>query len=473
MRRFLLLYILAGTVTAQNLPLDYQDPFTVDLYRRTVLTSEKYQSYLLNHHLTYEDASFGDQSTFFRYLNGSNNVLGQSVRLGYSVYEDESPVYSGRLGSFGYLTERITVHNEMTLDSSLPRSGHYVGKEWRGLSGYSRRAFLHYSGERVRLLLGRDFVRFGMGKTGNLLFSPVSRPFDQIRLQWLGDKFTVNSYLIQLDNSDGFYRHVYAHRFSLGITPKLVVSLSETALQSRTSNGVELALLNPLQVYHAEQMNGPDLNANTLGSIEITWRPRPGLIAYGEFLLDDYQFDKEEPGDLEPNEIGGLMGIEVTDLMINNSQAGVELVAITNRTYKTPTGSEWWLHRNDPMGYELGSDLFRMYGWLQVWLHDFSWVEFSLDYLQRGEGELDVPWDSPWDAYTVEEGYSEPFPTGVVETTITPKLAFHWIKVPHVEIHGEAGYRMISNEDHIQGQDGDGWFFSITLATNLGWKIMD
>jgi hypothetical protein len=236
---------------------------------------------------------------------------------------------------------------------------------------------------------------------------------------------------------------------------------------------VELALLNPLQVYHAEQMNGPDLTANTLGSIEFTWRPRPGLIAFGEFLLDDYQFDKEEPGDLEPNEIGGLMGIEVTDLMINNSQAGVELVAITNRTYKTPTGSEWWLHRNGPMGYELGSDLFRMYGWLQVWLHDFSWVEFSLDYLQRGEGELDVPWDSPWDAYTVEEGYSEPFPTGVVETTITPKLAFHWIKVPHVEIHGEAGYRMISNEDHIQGQDGDGWFFSITLATNLGWKIMD
>ena len=473
MRRFLLIVVLTSTLIAQNLPLDHQDPFTVDLYRRAVLTSEEFQSFLLNSHLTYEDASFTDQSGFYRYLNRSDNVLGQSARLGYSIYTDGSPTYLGRLGSFGHMSDRITIHNEMTLDSSLPRSGHYVGEEWRGLTGFSRRAFLHYSGEKVRLLLGRDFVRFGVGKSGNLLFSPVSRPFDQIRIQWLGDRFSINSYLIQLDNSDNFYRHVYAHRFSLAVTPLLVISLTETALESRSGNGVELALLNPLQIYHAEQMNGPDLTANTLGTIEIVWRPRPGLLAYSEFLLDDYQFDKEEPGDMEPNEIGGQMGIEVADLMINNSQAGVELVAITNRTYKTPTGSEWWLHRNDPMGYELGSDLFRVYTWLQVWLHGFSWVEFSLDYLQRGEGELDVPWDSPWEGYTVVEGYSEPFPTGVVETTITPKLAFHWIKVPHVEVHGVAGYRMISNEDHIQGQDGGGWFFSITLGANLGWKIMD
>jgi hypothetical protein len=61
----------------------------------------------------------------------------------------------------------------------------------------------------------------------------------------------------------------------------------------------------------------------------------------------------------------------------------------------------------------------------------------------------------------------------VVETTITPKLAFHWIKVPHVEIHGEAGYRMISNEGHVKGEEVGEWFFSITLGANLGWKIMD
>ena len=444
----------------------------MDLYRRAVLTTDQFPSYLLNPHKTYEDTGFS-QMDFSRYLYRVDNRLGQSARLGYSIYIDESPAYLGQLGSFGYLTEKITVHNEMTLDSSLPRSGNYVGNEWRGLTGYSRRAFFHYSGERVRMLLGRDFVRFGMGKTGNLLFSPVSRPFDQVRFQWLGDRFSISSYLIQLDNANSYFRHVYAHRFSLAVTPRLVVSLSETVLQSRSSNGVELAFLNPFQVYHAEQSNGPDLTANTLGTIEIDWRPRPGLLAYSEFLLDDYQFDKEEPGDLEPNEIGGLIGIEVADFLIDNSQAGLELVAVTNRTYKTPTESEWWLHRNDPMGYELGSDLFRTYAWLQVWLHNFTWVELSLDYLQRGEGEMDVPWDSPWDTYTVEEGYSEPFPTGVVETTITPKLAFHWIKVPHVEVHGVAGYRMISNEDHIQGQDGGGWFFSITLGANLGWKIMD
>jgi hypothetical protein len=472
MTKLFTISLLSCVLLAQNIPLDYKDPFTVDLYRRAVLTTDQFQFYLLNPHLTYEIADFGAPDGFFRYLNRSDKTLGQSARLRYSIYTDESPAYSGQLGSFGYLTKKITVHNEMTLDSSLPRSGHYVGNDWRGLTGYSRRAFFHYSGERVRMLLGRDFIRFGTGKTGNLLFSPASRPFDQIRFQWVGDRFSINSYLIQLNNSDGQYRHVYAHRFSLAVTPQLVVSLTETALESRTGNGVELSLLNPFLVYHAEQMNGPDLTANTLGTIEIAWRPRPGLLTYVEFLLDDYQFDKEEPGDLEPNEIGGLIGIEMADFVIDNSQAGLELVAITNRTYKTLTESEWWLHRNDPIGYELGSDLFRVYGWLQVWLHEFSWVELSLDYLQRGEGEMDQPWDSPWDSYTVEEGYTEPFPTGEVETSITPKLDIHWIKVPYFELNGEVGYRMIRNEDHVIGEEGGGWFFSITLGANFGWGIL-
>ena len=135
MKRLLLIYVLSSTVTAQNFPMDYQDFFTIDLYRRAILSTKQFQSYLLNPHLTYEDAGFDPQSGYFLNLNRSDNVLGQSVRLGYSIYTNESPAYSGQLGTFGYLTDRITVHNEMTLNSSLLRTGRYVGMEWRGLSG--------------------------------------------------------------------------------------------------------------------------------------------------------------------------------------------------------------------------------------------------------------------------------------------------------------------------------------------------
>jgi len=43
---------------------------------------------------------------------------------------------------------------------------------------------------------------------------------------------------------------------------------------------------------------------------------------------------------------------------------------------------------------------------------------------RRGEGEPAVPWDQSWLAFTVEESYSEPFPTGILEREVSIGLEF-------------------------------------------------
>ena len=76
---------------------------------------------------------------------------------------------------------------------------------------------------------------------------------------------------------------------------------------------------------------------------------------------------------------------------------------------------ETFIHRNVPLGHPLGNDFGHWQVGLSQWF--FGSLNFYLQYSQtrKGEGGLYTPWDEPWMDNTVEEGYSEPFPTGVVE----------------------------------------------------------
>jgi len=246
-------------------------------------------------------------------------------------------------------------------------------------------------------------------------------------------------------------------------------SLTETLLYGGKDKQIELAYLNPFLFYHGEQMNGPNLLGNTLGSLEITYVGHRWQV-YTELLIDDIQLDKKEPGDLEPNEIGVVAGFQLADPF---SIAGVHLVleytALTNRTYKTTTPYEWYIHRNVPIGYPEGSDLDRWNLLIKKYLKSWQLIG-SIDYLCRGEGEMDQPWDQPWMNYTVEQGYSEPFPTSVVEKTADISLEIRWL--PSYNYYGffKVNYQSIQNFDHTN-QNRQNLILTLGLHWNFEYQF--
>ena len=69
----------------------------------------------------------------------------------------------------------------MTLDPFATENPDYVGKEWRGLSGYTEQAYLMWSSRAFRLTAGRSYIVFGPGRKSSLLFSSAARPLDNLK----------------------------------------------------------------------------------------------------------------------------------------------------------------------------------------------------------------------------------------------------------------------------------------------------
>lgn len=397
-------------------------------------------------------------------------------RFDLNMVSDPGKVYPEmRTFAAAVLPYGISVVNVMTIDPYATdppygRAGNpdYIGKEWRGLSGYTEQAYLLWQTRFSRFTLGRSYIVNGPGRSANLLFSAASRPMDQLRFEFFNRRFNFQSVAAQLDPIGGADRYLNSHRLTIYLR-RWQLSVTETILYGGTGRRLEFAYLNPFIFYHGEQINGPGLEGNTLGTVEISYAGNQWQ-AYTEILIDDLQLDNEVKGDLEPNELGLVAGVDLADPFgVAGLYLGLEYTALTNRTYKTANPVEWYTHRNVPIGYSPGSDLDC---WdLEVKKYLDKWQAIlNIRYLRQGEGELSVPWDTPWmdSTVTMETGYDEPFPTGVVERTLDFGLELRWL--PSYQRYGflRLNYLTIRNCDH---SDEDKQNLIITLGMHWDFRI--
>ena len=88
-------------------------------------------------------------------------------------------------------------------------------------------------------------------------------------------------------------------------------------------------------------------------------------------------------------------------------------------------------------------------------------------YLRKGEGSITAPFDTTYLEYTVEEGFSESFPTGTVQKETTVGIELFFIPTYAAWIRMESGMTWISNAGHVAGEkDEQGWF-NLTLVLEL------
>ena len=372
------------------------------------------------------------------------------------------------------IAHNLHLVNEMQIYYADQNQVGYVGDEWRSLSGSTNQSYLRWESESTEfqhglVQVGRFYYQTGPGRTGQLLSGSKARPLDQILFSYgLDFNHVALQFQFQtaaLDKASGKSRYLTKHRLQL-LFPNAYLAISEALLYSKVSGGMEPVYLNPFIFYHMEQLNGPDLSGNTLGTIEMGFLYKHSHL-YMEFLVDDIQLDNEVVGDLEPNELGIIVGVEHSAPKL---YLGLEGVAITNRTYKTSDPSEWYLHRNVPIGYELGSDLGRINFTSRYYLeHNYS-LNTKIDMIWQGEGSLDQPWDTPWnsDSVTMETGYSESFPTGIIEQTNELQFGIlkHWTNERWLSL--DFGVRAVQNIDHQADTHSDEYFINLAGSWTIG-----
>ncbi|MFQ5824963.1 MAG: capsule assembly Wzi family protein, partial [bacterium] len=225
----------------------------------------------------------------------------------------------------------------------------------------------------------------------------------------------------------------------------------------------ELAFLNPFIFYHEVQLNGP-VTGNTFGSVDFALYPFKNFSLFGEFLIDDIQLEKSIPADLEPNELGFILGIQITDpFKMSGTHFIAEYTRVANRTYNSFNPWEKFLHRQEPIGHFLGNDFDHWDVNINQWLYPGLQISIGFERIRRGEGRIQKEFDRPWLNFTVEEGYSEPFPTGVVEKTNVAKFEIIYHPWANLRVNFAGKFRDVKNVENALGLNNSEFDFVLGL----------
>lgn len=356
----------------------------------------------------------------------------------------------------------------------------YDGKEFSGLYAHNEQAYLQYHNDWLLAKIGRDWLQLGPGRTGQLLFSDNSRPFDMyylslgqslIKFQFWG--IMLNRRTLTEKNEQTLAmkatRFINGHRLVFNFQDKYRFALNEVILYGGPNISWEPGYLNPLMLYYAYNVNGPGIDANIFYSFE--WDVYlNNFELYGEFLVDDFQVEKKKPGDLEPNELGFLAGMQYANLFnLAGSLVNLEYVQVRNRTYNAPVHDwEKFLHHNRVIGYELGNNFERYSLSLQKWLKGRWQTVLSLSYIRQGEGSVQDTFNTDYLGHTVAEDYTEPFPYGIVENHLQVgcSLFYKPVSAGHMEL--QIAYNTFGNYNHIKNNSHAEWSFCAGLW--LEWE---
>ena len=328
---------------------------------------------------------------------------------------------SGLMSNFQFKQDNFIIVNRMFMTDTWKHAAKGGGKEVKDIFGYTHEGYIQYSNNwgliDNKWSVGRAFLDHGFGKFSQLLISRDSRPFDLFSWDIQYKTITGNVTGIQLENVDGKKRFLSLHTLKWNYKDKLTVSFSEASIYAGENRGLEWQFFNPVIFWIPERENPSTGQANGFLYGGLKYIHSSSLSIWGELLIDDYQINSESKGDLEPNEIGFLGGVEKTGWPFVSSDLWLEYTRITNRTYQTPNPAETYTHRGFPIGHYLGNDfdMIQLY-YSQENLNGKLKPYISLAYLRDGANGLDTPFDTPWEDSTVtmETGYSEPFPTGPI-----------------------------------------------------------
>lgn len=375
----------------------------------------------------------------------------------------------------------LALYNVINLDQNLGDDPNYIGKRWRGFTGFTEQAYALLHFDKYLVKFGRDFIRWGRGRDATLLLSDYARPLDHLsaQLEFARARFTYIAAKLDraplADSSVARYSVDHAERYFTAVRTeaevrkdRLRLGLTQFVVSGGPNRVFEWNYLNPFLIYHGEQLNDKQQGGNILVALDFIARPRLGMELYGQLLIDDIQVEKRGRGDLEPNEIGYLLGVEKA---VNAATVGLEYTRVANRTYNTVREWEKFLLRRRPLAHFLGNDFDRwllntnLYAGRQVQLY------FTAEWLRHGEGRIDSTFDRPWENSTVEKGYREKFPFGVVERSWQFRFEARWHPQPgfFLALHGQ--YARFKNYSNRLGRDENARGVFVRFWWEKDWLI--
>lgn len=207
--------------------------------------------------------------------------------------------------------------------------------------------------------------------------------------------------------------------------------------------------VNPLAPYYFAQHNERN-NDNILWLLDCVYHVRPGVEAYGEFLVDDLQYERStDSPDKYGATVGGAWYGAVRGL---DAELTLEYTNVRNWTYTHKYTEHRFAQDGVPIGFELGPDADRLRTEF-VFHPAVKWsVATTLSRARKGQGRITEPFEPG-------ENPEPRFPSGIVETTSRVAVELGYQSLDGLSAGLGVAYESVANVENLFGKDDDGWEF--------------
>ncbi len=292
------------------------------------------------------------------------------------------------------------------------------------------------------LFFGRMYRNWGFGGLHGLTLSDYAYSEEALSYRVGTDRiFLTGSFAPFGDFAADTTRYFSIHRLEVRPWDSFMVALSEAVIHGGPSQPLQFSLLNPLGFWHITGKDQPP--KNTVGQVDLWWRPTSGVTTYGSLLLDTTNTPRTSNSCCG---IGGSLGVDLAGLLpgwIFKLQG----TAIQSLVYRTELPWEEWSIRRIGLGWDK-SDLYQA-SLKAGWFAGFGLrLEPRLDFQVRGEGDFREP-----------RPPNEELPDlpriliGQTETTWRPAVAGRWRvgSTGWLDLEWDLGINFVSNYAHQAG----------------------
>lgn len=461
LRSLLIIFTVAAGVAAQTpsgvLPVGpWEHRFLYDRMERTQALSPDRFDYQLGPHRL--DTALLSATPFENFATVSGTKLAAFTSAGElfrSIRDSRATGYELLRGGVALRPlEKLFVYGSFILDEARAKDPAYVGKKWRGFAGDVDQAFATWQNEKFDLTVGR-FASFWGNQRSLVLGSGVALDGFGYSFRW--GKVTVSYRLARLDplrrNVDSTTqvenRFFAGHRFDFHVSRQLRVGLFETVVFGGPGRQIEFFYLNPLIFFHGSQVN-EGANDNTLVGFDVSYKPWLGWHLYGQVIIDDLQIEKKTQSDQEPDEIGFLVGGYVANF-IPQTDVRLEYSRVNNWTFNQNLSRNRYLFNNRLISSAPGNDYDLADLAITRWLGPRFAATAHISHYRQGEGSVTAAWSEPW--MQVDGKYSEPFPTGIVQSTASFSLGCKGYLRKMLAFDIETGIEQVKNYRHLSSDD--------------------
>lgn len=325
-------------------------------------------------------------------------------------------------------------------------------ERWRGgYIGDFKRSYLQVNSSHLNLLVGRDWIYWGASRHQTVGISDNSPPFDQIRLTaMLGKRFKATAFTTQLDSTwydDGekrylAKRYMSGHRLDYQYNDRVEIGVAEWILYGGDAQTLEWKYANPFTFYYALQYNAK-ADDNVMFALDAAIRPVDGLRLYGEWVIDDIQYESDSN---DPHAVAWLLGLTwYPEQFDGQLEVHSEYARVNRWAYTHLVPDNQFTHFGYAIGHPIGTDAdtVRLSAAYQFTVSAEATVHAVLT--RHGAGTIA-------DRFYGEDFEALPFPTGIVARTTEIGGRFSYRPLDRWNLSLSYTWQHTQNSEHRSGQ---------------------